>query len=522
MSAVADLALPEHLKDDPGALQELAELEAIFEANPLEAYNHPEIANVFPSYKVHEKQMAFHAIKAPPLGIKALIAGNRSGKTVACVVDDIIQLVPEELLPAHLKPFKKFEGPIVIWIGAPKNDTHFKNTIPLLRRFLPKAALKQGQFGKSFKSQPSPELQLVNGSSVAFKTYDQDLDAWAAAEVHRVHWDEEPNTLNSRELRTEANTRLVSTGGDEIIGMTPLLGMSWVYEEVWKERDRNPKVSVTQMDVADNPYNTEEAIAQWSSRMTEDEKRMRLHGEFVHLGGMFFSEFNEDIHRIEPIEASHLKGQEVVIGIDPGKNRTGVVWVSFDKDNRALVFDEFNPSEAIVSDIAAEIKRRNKEKWGLNEDKLTYVIDPTSKNQSAINKDEVAAAYSRSEIQCEWGKNNREAGIIEMKRRLQEKDKDGKPSPSLLFTRECPEAMRQAREYRRDLKKADEWAAVPQTDTTRWDVLDAVRYSIMCRTYELPGEEEPPLQPPHYDSTYEPAFDPNEFLIEAPPMGDLS
>src|SRR5882672_8321117 len=146
MSAVADLVIPEHLQNDPEAQQELAELEAIFEANPLEAYNHPEIANVFPSYKVHEKQMAFHAIKAPPLGIKALIAANRSGKTVACVVDDILQLVPKELLPPHLQPFKKFEGPITIWIGAPKNDTHFKNTIPLLRKFLPKAALKDGKF----------------------------------------------------------------------------------------------------------------------------------------------------------------------------------------------------------------------------------------------------------------------------------------------------------------------------------------------------------------------------------------
>lgn len=535
MSAVTDsvvpkhrLVVPEHLQDDPEtqrelaeARQELAELEAIFDANPLEAYNHPEIANVFPSYKVHEKQMAFHAIKPPPLGIKALIAANRSGKTVACVVDDIIQLVSKELLPPHLQPFKKFEGPITIWIGAPKNDTHFKNTIPLLRKFLPKAALKDGKFAKSFKSQPAPELQLVNGSTVAFKTYDQDLDAWASAEVDRIHWDEEPNTLNSRELRTEASARLISTGGDEVIGMTPLLGLSWVYEEVWKVRDTNPLVSVIQMSMEDNPYNTPEAIEKFAARLTEDEKRMRLKGEFVHLGGMFFSEFNEEIHRIEPIQPDHLKGQEVVIGIDPGKNRTGVVWVSFDKENSALVFDEFNPADAIVPDIAAEIKRRN-EAWGLKELEITYVIDPTSRNQSPINRDEVAAAYSRSDIDCEWGKNSRSAGILEMKRRLQVKDKDGKPDPTLLFTRDCPEAMRQAREYRRDPKKADEWQAVGQTDSTRWDVLDAVRYSIMARTYTDGEESEQPIHAPSYDPVHEPPYDPSDFLIDAPPMGDLS
>lgn len=521
MSAVADLALPEHLKDDPGAIQELAELEAIFDANPLEAYNHPEIGNVFPSYKVHEKQMEFHAIKAPPVGIKALIAGNRSGKTVACVVDDIFQLVDEDLLPTHLKPFKKFHGPIEVWIGAPKNENHFKNTIPLFRRFMPKAALVAGQFGKSFRSQPNPELRLKNGSVVSFKTYDQDLDAWAGAEVHRIHWDEEPNTLNSRELRTEAQARLVSTNGDEIIGMTPLLGMSWVYEEVWKERERNPKVAVVQMGVLDNPYNTKEAVEQWSARMTEDEKRMRLHGEFVHLGGMFFSEFNDDIHVVDPVGPDHVRGQDIVVGIDPGKQRTGVVWLCFDGDNSALVFDEFNPADAIVPDVAAEIKRRNKA-WGLKEDEVTYVIDPTTRKQSEINRDEVAAAYSRSDIHCMWGKNPREAGILEIKRRLQEKGHDGEPEPGLLFAKNCQEAIRQAREYRRDLDAADEWKAVAQTQYTRWDVIDAVRYAVMARTYEEPEPAEALKDPPHFDPIQEPSFDPNEFLIESPPLGDLS
>ncbi|MCF1193426.1 hypothetical protein LRR18_17690, partial [Mangrovimonas sp. AS39] len=86
------------------------------------------------------------------------------------------------------------------------------------------------------------------------------------------------------------------------------------------------------MDVADNPWNSPETIEKWAARMTKEEKRMRLHGEFVHLGGLFYGEFSEHLHVLDKeVPIDHLKGQDVVIGIDPGKN-TAVVWVCFDKE----------------------------------------------------------------------------------------------------------------------------------------------------------------------------------------------
>lgn len=485
----------------------LAELNEIFKANPLERYNNPLLP------KVHKKQLEFHAINPPALGIKALIAANRSGKTVCCVVDDIIQLLDDRLVPEHLKVFKKWNEPIVIWIGAPKNDTHFKNTIPLLRRYLPKEALIGGSWKKSFRSQPAPELRLANGSVVAFKTYDQDRDAWASAEVHRIHWDEEPNTANSHELRTEASARLISTDGDEIIGMTPLLGYSWVHDEVWAVRDTDPLVSVVQMRMEDNPWNTADAIAKYAARLTEEEKRMRLYGEFVSLGGLFFEEFRQNLHVVDPITPDHLKGQDVVVSIDPGRERTGVTWTSFDKENAALVFDELFPHKAIVSEVAAAIKERNKS-WGLKD--VTYVIDPSSRNQSAINADQVEAAYAREEIYTQWGQNSRAAGILEMKRRFQLKTND-RPDPALLLTRDCPNTIKQVERYARDPKAKDEWAALPQSTTIRFDLVDSVRYAVMSRTWY--GPEEEPYRPPAFQPNLQPPYSEEKFIESVPPMG---
>lgn len=508
------LAVPDHVESDKPAKALFEELAKIIKANPLQGYNHPALP------KRHQKQLDFNAIQSPALGTKALIAGSRSGKTVACVVDDIIQAVPDECVPPHLKAFKKWQPPFHVWIGAPKYKKHDDTILPLLRKFIPKSQLIEGSFDKSYKYQKQL-LTLVCGSTFGFKTYDQDKDAWASAEVHRIHWDEEPNGDFGRELRYEARARLISTDGDEIISMTPLLGYSWVHDEVWEVRHSDPKIKVVQMGMADNPWNSPATVAEYASKLSEEEKRMRLHGEFVHLGGMFFEEFRERLHVVDPIRPKHLEGQSIVVGIDPGRNRTGVVWIAFDKDNSALVFDEFNPKLAVVPDVAAEIKRKNKE-WGLRAEDVTYVIDPSSRNTSAINADQVEAAYSREEIYCQWGQNSRAAGILEMKRRLQEKGADARPHPTLLFTRDCPQTIEQAERYRRDPKSNDEWAAVPQTDQTRFDLVDATRYGVMSRTWELPYED--PYQTPAYQPNFQEPYseERKHFQSEPAPMGEFS
>lgn len=501
---MSDFVVPDHLRDDPEALRELTELEAVFEANPLIRYNHPRLP------KLHAKQMEFHTHQAPALGTKLLLASNRSGKTVCGVVDNVIQLVDEALLPDHLKSFKKWHGPVKIWVGAPKNENHFNNTIPLFRKFIPKGALKEGKWSKSFRSQPNPRIELANGSEVAFKTYDQDLDAWAGAEVHRIHWDEEPNGANANDLRQEARYRLVSTAGDELITMTPVLGAySWVNDKIWEKRDE-PNVFAMKMYIWDNPWNDEAVIQQVLKEAKEEGEesyRTRIEAEFVHLGGLFFSEFREALHVVDEIEPDHLKGQDIVIAIDPGRRRTGVTWTAYDKENDGLVFDEYFPSEAIVPDVAEFIRQRNRH-WGIKDP--TFVIDPSSRNQSAINADAVQAAYAREDIYCQWAQNKRDAGILEIKRRLN--------TNTLKFTRNCKQTIKQMEKYAKDPKAQDEWAAVPQTDSVRFDLVDTVRYSVMARTYYAEDEPKPKrtafqpnFQPPYREETrfFEPEMGPN-------------
>jgi phage terminase large subunit-like protein len=520
----ATFRLPKHLRGDKA-------LEARYEAaaarvaeavrlNPLYAYNNPELSS-----KVHHKQLAFNRVKAPPLGTKAMIAGGRSGKTYCTLADDVIQLVPRDEVPPHLIECKKFEPPIDIWIGAPKYAKHEDTILPLLRKLIPKNQLRDSNFDKSYSSQ-ARMLRLNCGSTVGLKTYDQDVDAWASAAIHRVHWDEEPNNSNGRRMRSEARQRLVSTQGDEILGMTPILGIStWANDEIY-ERRHEPGIIVHGMSMSDNPWNDPVAVESFLSGLTPEERRAREHGEFVHFGGLFFEEFREGLHVRPAPPIKELRGMEIVVSIDPGLVHTGVTWSAWDSDNAGVLFSEFNPPKTNVPEIAAEIRRRNAE-WQLPEP--IFVIDPSYRNLTTeIHADAVQASYAREEIYCQPGNNDRRAGILEIKKRLQAVDAEGKPHPTLLYAEPderpyigVPELIKQTERYRRNPDAADEWQAVPQDAYTRFDLVDSKRYGVMSRTWEIPdGPAERPTD--SFEYGFEPALDLEDFQLDAAPMGDMS
>lgn len=510
---MAGFRVPQHLRGNPALEAKLRQVSEAVRANPLLAYNNPDLSS-----KVHAKQLAFNRVKAPVLGTKALIAGNRSGKTFCCKADDVVQLIPAEEVPPHLADVKKFDAPCHIWMGAPKYAKHEDTTIPVLRKLIPKAQLRNGNFDKSYNSQ-SRQIRLECGSTVNLKTYDQDIDAWASAEIHRVDWDEEPNNLNGRKMRSEARARLVSTGGDEILGMTPMLGIStWAFDEVY-ERRHEPGITVMGMSIHDNPWNTPEAIAKFLAGLSDEERRARELGEFVHFGGLFFDEFRERLHVVEPPPIEAIRQQDIVVSIDPGLVHTGVTWSAWDSDNAGLLFAEYFPPSTNVPDIAAEIKRRNAA-WELPEP--AYIIDPSYRNlTTAIHADAVQASYAREEIYVQPGNNDRRAGILEVKKRFQAKDPNGRPHPTLLISKACPQLIKQVTRYRRNPDSLDEWAAVPQDAHTRFDLVDSLRYAVMSRTWEIPdGPAERPPPGPQYG--YEPPLNLEEFALEAPPLGEMS
>jgi len=444
----------------------LAEWRQIVQENPLERYNNPLLP------RRHEKQMEFHLAQTR---IKGIIAGNRCGKTIACKVDDVIQAVDRDRVPEHLQAVKKWEPPFTCWLGAPKYEKHRDTIIPILRKFIPKDQLVGDSFDKAFNGQ-NWHLRFKNGSQFFFKTYDQDVDAWASAEIQRVDWDEEPEGDHGYSLRSEARARLVSTEGDEIIGMTPLFGLSWVHDKIW-ERRHDPGITVVQMRMEDNPWLTPQAIEEFASELTEEERRARVGGEFVHFGGLVYPEFKEE-HIVASPPSEHLRGQEIVVAIDPGIRTTGITFSAFDRDNSLLVFDElYLHDESAIPEKASLHIRSKLEEWDLGLEETRFLIDPSARNRSLVDADRVQAAYRRAGIRARAAQHDVEAGVFEVKRRL--------VSGLLQISKKCTTLRWELGRYRIDPKEDGSFAVLKRDD----HLCDPLRYTAMLRPVRPPRRQ---------------------------------
>jgi len=445
---------------------ELAQLAKVFEQNPL--------LNYYP----HEKQIAFHSSRRR---IKAFFGGNRSGKTTAGIVDDLIQAVDGVALPPHLRQYKKWEPPFRCRIVSPDFTSTMEGVVfEKIREWVPKDQLVGGNWEKAYDKQRRV-LRFANGSWFDFLTSEQDIDKFSGAALQRVHFDEEPPGEKGRQIYQECRMRLIDHDGDMIFSMTPLFGMSWVYDVVWERR--GPEVSkgiheselttVVTVDMDENPHLNQEAKALVLADMTEAERKARKGGNFVHFAGLVYEEFDPDTHVVNPISVEFLRGKDIYIGIDPGLKTTAILFSCFDADNAMLVFDEITLSgeHAIPEAAALSIKEREK-KWGRAS---YYIIDPAARIGSLINAENLQSAYARAGINTINGQNKVEPGIFEVKRRLERATKQNRPE-GLHIARNCKNLLWEFTRYRMDAK-AEDFKVIKQHDHHA----DALRYLAMAR-----------------------------------------
>jgi phage terminase large subunit-like protein len=102
-----------------------------------------------------------------------------------------------------------------------------------LREWAPRAQLVGDSWSKAYDKQ-NRILRFKNGSWFQFMTYEQDLDKFGGAALHRIHYDEEP----PESIRKECLMRLIDYGGEELFTMTPLMGMTWMFDAIWEKWEK--------------------------------------------------------------------------------------------------------------------------------------------------------------------------------------------------------------------------------------------------------------------------------------------
>lgn len=353
---------------------------------------------------------------------KAFFGGNGSGKSDIGTVDDLIQMLDREDVPEHLRQFKHYEPPFFLRVVAPKMNVIESTVLEKFRLYTPKHALRGGSFDKAY-SKEMRKLHFANGSWVLFNTSDQDRDAHAGVELHRVRFDEEPEwhiyMENVARIRAYANGQLAFT-------MTPSLKgtLGWTYDEIYEHRD-DPDTSVVFASMLDNPHVHGDRVLKMLANASDAERAAMVEGKFIAFHGRVLHRFTPD-HVVEQPTIAHVERLTTYIGIDPGIRRGGVVWCGIDRDGVLLVYDELYPDSVTIPDLVKQIKERNAF-WKVR--KPIYVMDPAGRTRDMINAETVEGALNQHGIYPTPGQNDRVAGIMQMRARVE--------SHSLVVSRAC-------------------------------------------------------------------------------------
>lgn len=379
-------------------------------------------------YRPHPKQKVFHESTAK---VKLYIGGNRSGKTMGGVAEDIWRLRGKH--PFREVPPAPVRGRVVCV------DYTFginQIIIPKFQQLLPPSLLINGSWEDSYHASDKV-LTLANGSTCEFMTYEQSTEKFAGTSRHFIHFDEEP----PKHIYTECQARVIDTNGDIHITMTPVEGMTWVFDQLYEPAvsGLSGSVAVFEVDMTDNPYLNPEAIDAFLTGLDPDERLAREHGKFVQLGGLVYKKFNPEIHVIPPINPREYMDWEWYESMDHGfRNPTAWLWSAVGKDGSIVTFAEHYASELTVAQHA-EVVLANRKAFGKTPE--FTIGDPATQQRQGVTGTSIAAEYAKHGVYVAPANNDVLTGVNQVTGYLGTNPETNRPY--WVITENCPNLIRE-------------------------------------------------------------------------------
>ncbi len=389
--------------------------------------------------KKHKKQIAFHKCKKR---IRFVFGGNRSGKT-ECGAAECVYLA------RGVHPYRKNKKNVSGWVVSlsqqVQRDVAQRKILTYLRKdWIEEIVMLSGRKG-------SPEngviafirIRNVFGgvSVIGFKSCDQGREKFQGSSLDFVWFDEEP----PQDIYEECRMRVMDRKGDLFATMTPLKGLTYLYDEIYLNKKNNPEVWYEFMEWDDNPYLDKKEIAFLENSMDERELNSRKYGKFSSGEGLVYPEFDESVHVIDPFPVPPAWQDK--IAIDPGlHNPLSAHWYAADYDGNVYVVYEHYAAGKDIDYHAGQIHEIcDKLGWHRdNKGRVEALID------SAANQRTLASAKSVSELFYERGilvntRVNKDlfAGISRVKSYLSRKN----GLPNLYIFKNCVNMIREMKGY---------------------------------------------------------------------------
>ena len=260
--------------------------------------------------KVHLKQIEFHKTNKKN---RWVFGGNRTGKTECGAVEVVY-------LARGVHPYKPNKPSTSGWVVSlstqvQRDVAQQKILYYLNPDWIEEVVMLQGR--KDSLNNGVIDYIVIknvfgNLSRIGFKSCDQGREKFQGTSLDYVWFDEEP----PYDIYLECKMRVIDKSGFLFGTMTPLKGLTWVYNEIYLNNSNDSEVWHEHIEWSDNPFLPQEEIKQITQNMSSDELEARCYGKFINSGGMVYSEFDEQTHIIEPFDVP--KEWYDNISIDPG------------------------------------------------------------------------------------------------------------------------------------------------------------------------------------------------------------
>lgn len=422
----------------------------------LAAYNTGEIR--------HEKQIAFHKCLKRN---RWVFGGNRSGKT-ECGAAECVYIA------RGIHPYRQNRAAAQGWVvsvsAQVQRDVAQKKILHYLRKdWIEDIVMVSGR-------KDSPENGVIDfirvksvlgGTSViGFKSCDQGREKFQGASLDFVWFDEEP----PQDIYMECKMRVLDRRGELFGTMTPLKGLTFVYQDIYLNRRADPEVWYEFMEWSDNPYLDKAEVAALEACLDERTLQARRYGKFISEGaGLVYPEFDETVHVIPPFDVP--KGWQDMISIDPGLNNPlSAHWYAVDFDDNVYVIAEHYEAGRDIDYHAAAIAEMCK-KLGWHTDskgRICALIDSAAKQRTLGGvKSVVELFYERGILVNPNVEKDMFSGISRVKRYLNCKN----GLPNLYIFENCVHLIGELKGYY--------WGNGDLPRKTDDHALDEMRYYLM-------------------------------------------
>lgn len=327
-------------------------------------------------YPPHAGQEELHTSEDDEIIL--LISANRWGKSEGGMRETLWRARGDH-------PYKHVPFIDTIWIGFPDFPFYNRVTKVKFEQWCPKEWIIDFHQTEKWAT-----IRRADGGicTIHFLSYDSGREKWQGAAVDFCWLDEEC----PEEIFREAMARLIDKQGQMLMTLTPVSGMGWIYDRIFlplKSGSLDGKLIEGALAWYDPksaygvgnprvPHLTRKDILRFAKTIPdEDERLIRVFGQFKSRTGVVYKQFRPEIHVIPKFAVpSHW---EIWGGLDPGYHGFAAVLFAMSPDGRIFIIDEYYSQQESLSVRAPGMLKMVQRHRGKNhitwDDSIVFYVD---------------------------------------------------------------------------------------------------------------------------------------------------